>query len=295
MKKEIFFLFKKDKKSLLFIIGGTFINVLGLNLFLTPLDLFPIGVMGLAIEVSMVIKSIFNWDVAFSIFYFVLNVPLMLLAWHKIGKRFTIKTFLSIFLATILIELVPSDKVYISDNILLSLIMSGVFSGVGLGLLLKAGSSTGGTDIIALYMSLDKGKTFGTFTTIFNAFVIIFAVLLVNDITMGVYMLVLIYVLGLTTDKIHNIQEKMTLFIITNEHNKIREYFVENSVRGITIFDTRGGYTNLDNTTMMMTVDKGEATSVINAVKEIDTNAFINILPTKAVVGQYVNSYKRLL
>jgi len=290
-KKETIF---TEAINLLWIAIGCFVFALGVNLFLSPADVYTTGLLGLSQELSTILTYLFNTPDITSILYLVLNIPAILLGWFKVGKKFTLRTFYAVILLSFFTALIPSDKVFITDK-LLAIITSGLFMGAGVGITLKHGSSTGGTDIFALFISLFRGKSFGVYNLALNSIVILLAILLNQDLNTGVYMLVSLYVTGIVVDKVHTANDKYTLYIVTSHLEEVREAMLSNLVRGLTIFDTEGGKTCFKNNTIMTTIEKGELYSAIDIIKHADEKAFITILKTEKVVGTFENNYLKIL
>lgn len=290
---------KKYLKTLMILLLGSIIYTTGVNIFLTPLNIYPVGVMGISFEATTIITNYFpNLDASSirSIMYFLINIPLILLAFKGVGKRFTIKTVFTIIFISLFTKFIPVPATSPINDTLLSVVASGCITGFGLGILLNEGTSTGGTDIIALYFALTKNKPFGTFNLIFNTFVIILAVVILKDFNVAIYMLVLVYVLSLVTDKVHNISQKYTLFIISNNGDDIKNALYSSGMtRGITIYDTRGGFTNKPNKTLMITCEKIELYQINNLILETDSKAFINVFSTSHVYGEFTKRYNQML
>ena len=137
--------FTKEGKQLLkdyvLIVLGTFLAALSLSLFFLPYDIAPGGISG----ISTVLSSVLPLSVG--LLSFLLNVPLFLLGWRTVGWRFAVRSFIAMSLMSLFIDLVPVRDV--SGNVMLASVFGGVLLGVGLGLVVRAGATTGGTDMAA--------------------------------------------------------------------------------------------------------------------------------------------------
>ncbi len=285
---------KQELKNVLWIIIGCLIYVIGLNLFLVPIGLYTTGLMGFAQILATVVSQLFDTSNFTGEIYFLLNIPIILLGWFKVGKKFTMRTFLAVILISVFQIIVPNDIELVTDP-LLATITSGVFIGTGIGITLKNGSSTGGTDIIALYISLFKGKSFGLYNLLLNIVVILGALLVTQDVTICILMIVSLYTIGVVIDRIHNSNEKITLFIMTSHADDVTTKLLEETSRGVTILDSRGGLTGRQNNTILVTIDKGQMYQALAAIREADPKAFINIMPVENVVGYFPNNYQNIL
>ncbi len=285
---------KSEIKSIIIITLGMLSMAIGLNLFLAPAEVFTTGIMGLSQEIAAGLTYFFKVGDLTPIIYWLINIPTVILGWVKLGRRFTIRTFYAVTILSIFTAIIPTDLVLVDDQIL-AVLAAGIFIGVGTGYSLKVGGSSGGTDIIALYVSMFKGKSFGTYNLLVNSIVIFIALAMTGDFNVAILMLVLTYIASIAIDRTHNAFEKCSLFIVTTKGEDVRKSLIENYRRGLTLFDTYGGYNKSQNTTIFMTVDQGELYNVVETIKNVDENAFVNISNTYKVVGAFEDNYKNLL
>ncbi len=286
---------RKEINNLAWIAIGSLVMVIGLNLFLIPLELYSTGLMGLSQEVAVMFSRFTGLPDFTGQIYFLLNIPIIILGWLKVGKKFTLRTFWAVILISLFQIIIPSDIIIVSDP-LLAVITSGILIGAGIGLSLRSGASTGGTDIIVLYVSLVKGKAFGVYNMLFNLIVIIGAILVTGDLQIAILMLILLYTTGVVIDKIHNSHVKVTLLIMTYKAEEVTSSLLAgSSSRGVTVLESKGGLTKADNNTLVTTISKGQLYACLSAIKSADEKAFINILPVENVVGFFPNNYKDIL
>lgn len=287
-------------KNLSLITFAMFLMAVGLNMFFVPSGVFTTGTMGFSQEIAIILAKLSDnianiaYTLLTSIIYWIINVPIILLGWFKVGRKFTLRTFFGITMLSIFTALIPSHIIYVEDQ-LLSVITGSILIGTATGLSLRVGASSGGTDIIALYISLFLNKSFGLFNFLINLIVITIAIILNNDLTTGILMMVSIFIISTIVDKIYNLLEKRTLFIVTKEYEKVREAFLKAHYRGLTVMDTEGGLTREKSKTIMITVERGELYSVIETVKNEDPKCFINIYKVDSVIGEFNNNYRTKL
>lgn len=160
-------------KKVLIVLIGAFLNAIAMNFFLIPADVYASGFTGVSQLIFRISEDYFPFTISTGISLFLLNIPVTILAWKKVGRSFTIYSFLSVFLMSLFLEIVPIYKV--NDDILLNAVFGGVIAAVGVGLTLKWGASTGGLDIIAMILSRMKDKPVGTYFFALNAVIIITA------------------------------------------------------------------------------------------------------------------------
>ncbi|MGL4589426.1 MAG: YitT family protein [Mycoplasmatales bacterium] len=300
-------MWQDQKKQLVYMVFGTFIYVVGINLFLTPLQLFPSGLMGLAIETTIIMKNITGINLSSPLIYFIYNIPLIIISFKYVGKKFTYKTVFIVALTSILSALIPSDIDFVQnimfsgiqlteiEVLIISASIAAILGGMGVGYMLKAGASGGGADIVSVFFSLFKGKSVGFIQLVLNIVIIIIAIALTGVVATGIFMFVYIYISAVATDKTFNIHDKYTLFVVTSQAEKIKEEIFANYYRGVTLIDSKGGYTNSPNNTLMITIDKSEVYNFIEIVKKHDQGSFINVFIVHSVIGAYEESFKRIL
>lgn len=289
---------KKLLKELFIIAFANLLVAIGSNVFLIGANLYPTGLIGLSTEFSQILSSFLNINISYNLIYLFLNIPIVILGYFKVGKKFIIRTLASILFFTFFAAIVPQAHLIDpsqSGDQLISAIISAIIMGVGVGILLKIGSSGGGLDIIAVFISLYKGKSFGLYSLLLNSVVIILAFLLSQDFVVASLTLINLYILNTVIDHIHNSQEKRVLIVITNKADEVAKEMYANIARGITIIDSVGGYSKNKNNTLVISISNGELYSAINIIKSTDDKAFINVLKADKVIGNFENPYQKML
>lgn len=150
---------------------------------------------------------------------------------EKVGKSFTVYSFISILLTTLFLGIIPIQA--LSKDIILNAVFGGVILAVGVGITLKFGASTGGLDIIALILSRVKDRPIGTYMFILNAIIIVLAGLLYGA-EKSLYTLVTLYTTTRVIDVIHTRHVKLTAMIVTKKGVELRKAIHAKLVRGIT-------------------------------------------------------------
>ena len=282
----------KELKNLFFIILGSTLLIAGINLFLKPADVFSTGLIGFSQEMSNLIFNDYNHV---SLIFWIINLPLIIFGFFNVGKKFLLRTVFAIITISIAEIFIQSPQTPLIHEPILAVITGSILMGIGTGVALKFGGSTGGSDILATYISIIKGKSFGLVNILINLIVIILAIIINHSIETGVYMILSLYVGGIVIDKIHNYNNKCTLFIVTDKKDIVVQNLINNFLRGITILDSVGGYTNNKNNLIMITISYKEINSILNCIKDADPNAFINVHHIDRVVGEFKNHYLDLL
>ena len=272
-------------KNLGIMIIGVFLYVLAMNMFISPANLYTGGVTGIAQLIIAFASSAFGIQLSLGGLIFLLNVPLLYLAWRSIGKRFAVLSILTVVLQSIILELVPMGK--FSDDILLNAVFGGVLIGVGVGMILKIGASTGGTDIVFQYLSMKFNGSFGKYSFAINAIIILIAGLTQGWET-ALYTIISIYITSVVIDKIHTVHQNLTLYIVTSKEDEMIKTLQQQLYRGITILEGRGAYSKNDKSVLMMVLSSYELYEALAVIKMVDEQAFTNVVRSEMVQGYFV-------
>lgn len=272
-------------KNLGIMIIGVFLYVLAMNMFISPANLYTGGVTGIAQLIIAFASSAFGIQLSLGGLIFLLNVPLLYLAWRSIGKRFAVLSILTVVLQSIILELVPMGN--FSDDILLNAVFGGVLIGVGVGMILKIGASTGGTDIVSQYISMKFNGSFGKYSFGINAVIILLA-----GITQGwetaLYTIISIYITSVVVDRIHTIHQNLTLYIVTSKEDEMIDAIQKQLYRGITVLEGRGAYTKNNKSVLMIVLSSYELYEALAVIKMVDDHAFTNVVRSEMVQGHFV-------
>lgn len=296
----------QNKKNIQILLG-CFVYVAGVNLFLAPVGVFTTGFMGLAQEITALISNIFQLDITNvdekfiliqTSIYWLFNIPVMIFAYFKISKKFAIKTFIiSSVVMQILFNIVRiNTTLIIGENgqslsaTLLSVIVGSVLIGTGLSLIVKNHASGGGTDVLAIYLSLFKGKSFGVYNFMLNTIVVIGAILLTQDYTMGILILISLYIQGYVIDKFYNYNQKETMTVFTTRGKEIGEKIIQTN-RTFTQVKGESGFSKKEIAVLMIILNSEEKSKFTKLVIDIDKDAFISFAKTENVKGNFKNRY----
>lgn len=269
-------------KKLTVVLIGALLNALAMNFFLIPANVYASGFTGIAQLLSKILSDYTPLSVSTGILLFLLNVPVTILGWKKVGKSFTLYSFISVVLMSLFLEIIPIK--HLSEDILLNAVFGGVIAAVGVGITLKWGASTGGLDIVAMILSRMKDKPVGTYFFIFNSIIILAAGILFTW-EKALYTLVTLYASTKVIDTIHTSHEKLTALIITRKAEDLKQAIHSQLVRGITLIPARGAFTNETKDMMMIVITRYELFDLERIVKEVDPNAFTNIVQTTGIFG----------
>ncbi|MBZ5752872.1 YitT family protein [Metabacillus rhizolycopersici] len=273
---------KAETKKVIVVLIGALFNSIGLNLFLIPANVYSSGFTGVAQLLSSILEEYTPFYLSTGILLLVLNIPVAFLGWIKVGKAFTLYSFLSVAATTIFLEIIPLES--LSDDILLNAVFGGVILAVGVGITLKYGASTGGLDIIAMVLSRMKDKPVGTYFFLLNAIIIMAAGFLYGW-EKALYTLVALYATTRVIDAIHTRHAKLTAMIVTKKADALKKAIHSKLVRGITTIPAKGAFTNEEKDMMVIVITRYELYDLERIIKEVDPNAFTNIVQTTGIFG----------
>lgn len=280
---------KRASQYGLCLVGGILFS-LGINVLVAPLGLYNGGFVGMGQLIKTFLERycglyIHMVDMA-GIFYFLLNVPLFYLAYKSMSKAFFWKTIFVIILQTVLLAVIPAPKQLIIEDMLTACLIGGIVVGVGAGLILRAGSSGGGQDILGVYYSKKiPGFSVGKLTIIINIFVYGVCALMF-ELQVVIYSLIYTVIMSLIIDKVHAQNVTATAMIFTKKKG-LADEIIREMKRGVTTWDGRGGYTKADTEVLLSVVSQYEIQDLRKIVEDFDEDAFVIISEGEKIFGNY--------
>lgn len=260
----------------------------GISLFLDPNKLAPGGITGIAI----IIKHFIN--VHLGILVLIMNIPIMLIGIWKFGLKFFISTIFATVISSVFIDMAAKLPVA-TDDLLISALIGGILMGISIGLIFKAGASTGGTDIIARLLKLrfphiETGKLF----IIIDIIIVIASAIAFRNIELAAYAGISVFVSGKAMDFVlYGGEGARLIFVISDKEAEIAERFMADLDSGVTYVNGIGAYTASDKKIVMCAMTKQMLPKAQDIVKEIDDNAFMIVTSANEIVGEgYKSPYE---
>lgn len=286
-KKAIDFLENVSWKAfgleILVTLAGSFIFALSVHFFTAPNRIAPGGITGLATIVNALFPFIplGGLTVAF-------NIPIMIVGFFHLGKRFMFKTLLSLGSFTIFTDyILKSWPTYTNDKFLAA-IFGGVLMGLGIGLMFSGGGSSGGMDIVNKIISkrLPHLKL-GRITFMSDLVVVTVSAIAFKSVEPALYALVALYVSSLAIDMVlYGFNVCKFIYIITEQADTLSEKIIEEMHRGATILRSYGAYTKQDKPTVMVAVRQNEYYRLKKLVQSVDPSAFMIVTAANEIVGK---------
>ena len=280
---------RRDIIDYSYIIIGSAITALGIVLFLNPAMLAPGGVSGIA----TILFHTIGLDLGLTIL--VLTIPIFLIGAKLFGKQYGVKTLLGSVLLSVFTSIWASVfgdaglLDYSKDiSIWLSALYGGVITGLGMGLVMKSGSNTGGTDIIAQIIARYTSLSLGTALFIVDGVIIAVSAIFFS-IENALYAIVVAYITTVVVNKIvlsMGTNYAKTVFIISEKTDEIGEYIINTLERGATILDAKGFYTKESRPMIMTVIPNQDISKLTRAVHQSDPKAFLIIHEAFHVLGE---------
>lgn len=282
------FLKYKDKhklQNIIITLIGSFLYAVGISWFIIPAGLYTGGFTGIAQLLSDFLDYQVNIKIPISMLWFGLNLPIFYIGFKSVGRRFTFLSIVSVIFGAIILEFIP---VYvISQDRMLNAIVGGVITGIGVGITLKVGSSTGGMDIVSQYLSYKGDKSVGQYSFGINFFIVVIAGAL-NVWEIALYTIINLFISSIVVDKIHTRHHKLTLLIVTEHREALVKAIHSRIIRGITTIPAFGAYHQKEKDVLLMVISSYELYNVIAIIKEVDPTAFTDVIKSQNIFGNFL-------
>lgn len=270
---------KNALKNLLFIAIGTFIFSFGINYFTIANELSEGGLTGIAILLN------YAFNISPSLVILVLNIPLFIIGWIKLGFKSMVYTGFGTIFVSLFLWLTEGFRLPL-DDLLLAALFAGLFVGLGLGITFRYGGTTGGSDIIARllfkYYNIRMGRTMLIIDVI-----VICASTFIIEIEKAMYTLVAVYIGSKIIDFVQDgAYAAKAATIISNNPSEISVKIMNEMERGATILNGRGSYTGQDKEILYCVIGRSELSRLKNIVYSIDKNAFVVVSDVHDVLGE---------
>lgn len=268
-------------RDLILIAAAAAIYAAGISLFLDPNNLAPGGVTG----ISVILNRLSGIETG--TLYFLLNVPIVLLGIWKFGWRFIIKTAYAIVLTSFFTNLL-SGYGALTEDPLLAALAGGVLIAVGIGLIFKAGATTGGTDIIIKiirqkYRHLKTGFLFQCTDIV----IVAVSGFIFRNLNTALYALIAVLISGKALDYVlYGGDEAKMVYIITGKPQEVGRKILEDLDVGITYLHGKGGWTGQEKQVIFCVVRKQLGPQIEEVVKEEDPGAFMIITSASEIYGE---------
>lgn len=280
-----------EGKRLLICVLGAFLYAAGTNLFVVPAGLYTGGLMGFCQVIRTALARYFqlnfnNFDIA-GIIYYLINIPIFVVAFKRMGRMFFAKTLFTVTVMTLFLSLIPT-RMIVKDT-MAACMVGGIITGAGIGLTLRMASSGGGMDVVGVLLIRWKRDFSVGKANLFVNLALYAICLFMFDVEIVVYSVIYAAVHSVAMDKVHIQNINVEAKIITKaDTTALEKVIFEEIYRGITKWSTMGAYTHEDSHMLYITLSKYEVSRLKAAVHRFDPNAFIVINEGVGVDGNFV-------
>lgn len=301
---------KKEAIAYFYLIFGSLLFAIGDILFVNPYILAPGGTYGL----SNVLNTVWPWKV--SLYAICMDIPLLIIGTWILGPKFGLKTIIStllIFGFTFLIETfigynpiihnglfenpanvnpewlrVPhSETTYFIPDYFLNTLVSGGIYGLAIGLIFKSGATSGGSDIISMILHKYTKISLGTLVMIVDSIITLTTLIAEPQLRLPVYSILVIFIEGKIIDLVvDGFNSYKTAFVITEKVDEVRDLIIKDIKRGATCFSGKGLYQGVDRKMIYVTLTRPELVKLEAALKDIDPEAFLNVVSSTEILGK---------
>lgn len=275
-KKNIYKLVIEISETIL----GAIIMAVATSIFLLPNQLSTGGFSGIATILYYFL------DIPMGTTIIAINIPLFLFATYKLGKEFVFKSFIGTATFSIFIDVLDSVPSLTQDRFL-ACIYGGIIMGIGTAVILKANSSTGGSDLIStIVKSYNPNIRIGNIITIVDVIIVSVNVLFFKQIEIGLYSAIAIYLMGKMIDVVfEGIYFTKLIIIISNKNEEIADEIIQNIGRGLTGLYGKGMYKDEQKLILMCAISRKDIGKIKQAAKTIDPQSFLIITDAREIFG----------
>ena len=266
---------KKEKtraiviRILLIMIGASLSSV-GLELFLVPNNIVDGGIVG----ISMI--SSYLTHIPLGVFTFVLNVPFFIIGYKQIGKSFVLSTIFAVTCLSIGVSILHPIA-GLTNDVFLAAIFGGIINGVGVGLIIRAGGSLDGTEIVAIILDKKISFSIGEIVMFFNFFILVGAGFIYGW-DRAMYSLIAYFIAFKVIDIVtEGVDESKAVMIISDKYKDITDAIIARLGRGVTLLSSKGGYSKVQANVIYVVVSRLELAKLKSIVLDFDQEALITV------------------
>ena len=280
---------KKEATRILTICIASLIMATNIKTFVQTGNLIPGGATGLTVLIQRAIETFFQFHIPYTVLNLSLNAIPIYIGFRYVGKKFTMYSCLMIVLTSVFTDLIPSYVV--TYDILLISIFGGIINGFAISQCLRVDATTGGTDIVSIFLSQKRGSdSFNIVLGINIVIICIGGILFGWDIAL--YSIIFQYASTQVLHILYKQYQQHTLFIVTNKAHEVCTAISNISHHGATIMKGEGSFEGHERHVVYSVVSSYESGQVIAAIKQVDSGAFINTIKTEQVKGRFYHKPK---
>ena len=297
-----------------YLVLGSALFAIGDVMFVNPYHLAPGGVYGLA----NVFNALWGWKISVS--GIAMDIPLLIIGTIILGPKFGIKTIISVILIPVFTYILESTWGYapvihggsvVADtqsalyyiakdgsqswfmpDMVLNTIVSGLIYGVAIGVIFRAGATSGGSDIISMIIHKYTKISLGTLVMVVDSLISLTTLIAFEDIRLPIYSILLIYIEGKVIDLVvEGVKSYKTAFVVTDKIEEVRNFILKDLDRSGTVFTGSGLYQGAERKMIYVTLNRSDLVKLKANLRFLDPNAFVNVIESSEIMG---NGFKAL-
>lgn len=273
-------------KDFIAIVGGSICYAVAIGVFSAPNEIAPGGVTGIATLLNYLSLQHLPFELPIGVTTIVMNLPLMIAAWKVLGRGLAIRSVWGIVLSSLFVDFVPTEWAYTKDPILVC-IFGGVVLGLGVGLILSRGGTTGGSEIISRLLEKKyPHMSVGSLILVVDAIVITLSAVVYGEIENAMYAVVFVFLGSQVIDwVVYGGRSGKMVMVLSKKQEEVTAAIMEKVDRGVTLLKAQGGYSGADQKMILCAVRSNEVFRLRQVVFDIDAEAFVMTLSTDEVRG----------
>ena len=291
---------KKNVIKLFWLAISSFLGALGIKIFIQASSMLTGGVGGISIIIARVISNVNSTQevsriqlesMLYAILFFVLNIPIFILGFKKVGKKFSLYSFFHVLLSSVLVAIIPlvwRDSLGdIMQDKLLVAILAGILTGTASSLAFMKGFSGGGMDIVIMYFSNHYKKNIAMYSFILDILVLMTGYLVFRDLNSLIYTIIYVFSRSVVLNILYKRNKLLYLEIVTEKGDLLSSTLIEKNYRTSTISEVKGAYSNSSKQQINLVISYVELKEYINIIKNIDPSSFVIVSEAKEIHGNF--------
>ena len=265
--------------NILLILVGSALCAAAVNGILIPQGFLSAGFTGVTLVIHLLSKAL-----PLGLIYFLLNIPLFLVGWRFVGRRFFLYSVLGMTILSAALHVVHV-RIPVADPILAAM-LAGIINGCGSGVILRSIGSAGGVDILAVILNKKFSVKVGTTSLLFNAGLLLGAALIFS-LDMALYTLLFIYVSAQMMNLVvMGLSKRKTMLIVSEHWSEISREILKKDRRGVTILEGKGAYSGEAQHVLYTVISFRDLPQIKKAITGVDPKAFVVVMDTQEVMGR---------
>lgn len=283
---------KKTAMSYLFILFGTGLMAFAIQCIYDPIGLVTGGFTGIAIVIKTLTVNIWEGGIPLWLTNIVLNIPVFIFSYILLGRKFVGRTLFGTLVLSMWLYIIPTVDIAGGDYVLAA-IFGGLFSGVGMGFVLKGNATTGGTDMVAALIQYKvRHHSVAEIMQFVDGAVVLMG-MFVFGIRPALYAIAAVYIVTKVSDAIlEGFNYSKAAYIITERYEEIARILMEELDRGVTGLHAKGMYTGDDKCVLYCVVSRKQIVTLKDIVVKVDPDAFVIVSDVREVLGEGFQEYK---